>query len=530
MRWQESCLDRLVGDYAFALWDAAEQRLTLGRDPTGQRPLFVAAAAGAVSFASMPTGLLKSPFVRTGFRLERMASAALGISDFSEATYFEAISRVLPGHIADVDSTGVKQRRYWSPRLDPLAMSDSEFVDAYHEQLERAVRPTLRRKSGAIGTHLSSGFDSSAITATAARLSGSSKPIAFTSAPRPGFTGPVQKARIADEAALAALTAEMYGLEHVVVRPAGGVLQLLRDHAHFYQEPNRNVVNMEWWSAIHQSARHRGISTLLTGQMGNFGVHAGGLPILAEWVRRGDWLEWWRQARSAVGSGRARWRGVLMNSFESWLDPHLVRLLYRRFMGVPSDSEQSYLQDHWLEKLRGPSLHSARQLLKGTPYERRLMLIRTEDIAVHRKGAIAEAGIDERDPLANRRLIEFSLRLPPEQLLHRGVWRPLAKRALAGRIPDAVLNAELRGYQGADWFERVSKPEALAIIEEISMSSTVTDLLDLRKIRRDIERWPAGGSADLYFQMIFRTRLTAALSMGVFLQEFQPLVSGSAPS
>jgi asparagine synthase (glutamine-hydrolysing) len=528
MRWGEASLDRLVGDFAFALWDPVEQRLVLARDATGQRPLFYWQDGERAAFASMPGGLLALPFVRSGFRFEMLATELLGISSFSEATCFDGIFRVLPGHFAVIDGgRRPVQKSYWNPQVDFLDLTDGEFVDAYREEIERALRPTLRRKSGAIGVHLSSGLDSSAVAATAAQLCGAAKPVAFTSAPRLGFDGPVGKGRIGDESALAALTAKMHGLEHVVVRPTGGALGMLRDHAHLYQEPNRNIVNMKWWSAIHHQARERGVSTLLTGQMGNFGIHAGGLPVLAEWVQRGDWLEWWREARAAVNSGRARWRGVLMNSFEASLDPRLVRFIYRLFLGAPSDREQSYLQDRWLQSLEGQSLESARQLLKGGPYERRLALIRTEDIGVHRKGALAESGIDERDPLANRRLIDFSFRLPPSQLLHRGEWRPLAKRALAGRLPDAVLNANLRGYQGADWFERASRAEALAIVEEIATSTVVTDLLDLQKIRRDIDRWPAAGAADLRSQAVFRARLTSALSTGVFLLEFEPLVAPS---
>jgi asparagine synthase (glutamine-hydrolysing) len=526
-RWQESCFERLVGDYAMAVWDSAEKRLTLARDATGQRPLLFWHDRSRVAFASMPGGLLKSPVVRTAFHFEALASETLAIPNFSDSTFFDKISRVKPGHFATFERGSVRQTGYWNPKMDLLDLSDEEFVEAYHEHMERAVRPALRRSSGGIGVHLSAGLDSSAVAATAARLSPESKPIAFTSAPRLGFAGPVQKGRIADESELAALTAQMYGLQHVVIRPAGRVLQLLRDHTRLYQEPNKNIPNMHWWSAIHISARERGVSTLLTGELGNLSIHAGELAILADWVHRGELIEWWRQSRAVVKTGRVRWRGVLINSFESWLGPHVVRLLERRFMGAPSPREQSYLQDQWLRKLRKSSVDSAGELLKGSFNQRRLMGIRTEDIATHRKGALAESGIDERDPLANRGLIEFSLKLPPEQLLHRGRWRPFATRALAGRLPDAVLNARMRGYQGADWFEQISRDEVGATVEEISTSSAVEQLFDLKRIRKEVDRWPAAGAADFNSQMIFRGGLTWALAVGVFLKEFEPLVSSS---
>src|SRR5579859_2608535 len=38
-KWEEECLGRLVGDYAFAVWDAQKRRLLLARDPLGWRPL-----------------------------------------------------------------------------------------------------------------------------------------------------------------------------------------------------------------------------------------------------------------------------------------------------------------------------------------------------------------------------------------------------------------------------------------------------------------------------------------------------------
>ncbi|MEI9886393.1 MAG: hypothetical protein WDN08_07790 [Rhizomicrobium sp.] len=63
-RWQENCFDRLVGDYAFAVWDKAKQRLVLARDPLAFRPLQYHRGKDFFAFASMPKGLHALPEIR----------------------------------------------------------------------------------------------------------------------------------------------------------------------------------------------------------------------------------------------------------------------------------------------------------------------------------------------------------------------------------------------------------------------------------------------------------------------------------
>lgn len=527
IRWKERCLDRIVGDFAFAVWDEVERTLTLARDHTGQRPLFYARKAGLIAFSSMPSGLLGCPLLRSGFDYEKLALMLVGATDSSETTYFEGINRVCPGHVTVFSATSQTERRYWTPPRDHLSLSPGEYVEAYRAVLDQAVGARMRRKVTPLGVHLSSGYDSSAVAATAARLSGESRPFAFTAAPRLGFDGPVPRGRIADESRLAALTANLHGMEHIVVRPTTGVLTNLRRHAALYQEPDRNIINAEWWSAILCTARDLGISTLLTGQAGNLTLHAGGLPSLADWVHAGQWRTWWSEARAAAARSDVRWRGVLMNSFEGRLAPSLVRGLNRVFKGAVDTIEHSFMRDQWLGQCRSSARNSIGFRATGDSYQDRLNTIRVMDVGVFRKGALAEAGIDGRDPMADRRLIDFSFTLPPDQLLHRGVSRPLARRALADRVPAEVLNAPLRGYQGADWYERLNRAEAYAVLEEVSTSPAVNELLDLGKIRRAIEDWPSEGSARQRVRTIYRTGLMIALSTAVFLQLFESSMRGS---
>ncbi|WP_309611049.1 asparagine synthase-related protein [Sphingomonas sp.] len=519
MRWQEGALDRLVGDYAIAVFDRRERRLTLARDPTGQRPLFFARADNAIGFASMPSGLLACPHFRRGFRMEALAAMLIGRSGFGPETHFEGIERVCPGEKVYLYADRITRDHHWQPPVDWLALTDDDAVEGYREHLDLAVRAQRRRSAGLLGAHLSSGYDSSAVAATAALGQPSVPLIAFTAAPREGFNGPVPRGRMADESSLAALTAARHRMRHEIVRPTGGLFTHLRRHSLLYQEPDRNIVNMEWWSEANARASTLGVSTMLTGQLGNLTLNAGGLPILAEWVRLRRWRRWLHEAGSAAQAMDVRWRGILYASFERSIPVAARTALDRHYLQAASLAEQAFVRPDWLNC----GVDQERERGKSLPYEARRREIYRNDSGVFRKGALAEHGIDERDPTSDRRLIEFSLRLPPEQFLRNGLSRPMARRALADRVPSEVLDAPLRGYQGADWHLRFDRAEAGGLIEEIATSRSANALLDIHKMKRALDSWPTAGAADPGTQSIYRTRLLIALSTGMFIQALSSL-------
>ena len=133
-----------------------------------------------------------------------------------------------------------------------------------------------------------------------------------------------------------------------------------------------------------------------------------------------------------------------------------------------------------------------------------------------RKGGLGGEGIDDRDPLADRRLVEFSLRIPPEQLYWNGVPRPLARAALADRVPQSVIDLKVRGLQAADWAVRFSKQDAHEILDEISASTTAWELFDLDRMREAISVWPTENWNRRRVHGLFRRCLIAALAGGVF--------------
>ena len=224
-RWEESCIDRVVGDYAFALWDSVRRRLLLVRDPLGQRPLHYHRGNKFFAFASMPKGLHALPEVPYAPDEDRIAESLVLMPETGTQSFFRGIERVEPGHVVTVTATGFSARRYWQPRRQTVALrGPEEYSDAIRELLDQAVRCRLRGAEDKVGADLSGGFDSGAVAATAARLLAPSggRVVAFTAVPREGYEDSPPRNRLVDEGPYAAATAALYpNIEHVLIRSEG---------------------------------------------------------------------------------------------------------------------------------------------------------------------------------------------------------------------------------------------------------------------------------------------------------------------
>jgi len=508
--WGERKLERLRGDFALALWDGAERQLHLARDPIGQRPLHYRLAPGSAAFASMPEALAAgaSPDAL------RLAEFIADLPNFGRASFHAGVQRVEPGTIVTIGPDGAaRARRYWQPDLTRrrTARAD-ELVEELRGHLDRAVAVRMRRASGELGSHLSSGLDSSAVTATAARLVPSDPLLAFTSAPRAGFDGPVPAGRIADETPLASLVAARHGnIRHVVLRPVGadplGLLQRTHDLA---QQPTGHVCNNSWWSAINDEARQRGVSVMLTGELGNLAFSAGGFSILEDLIRAGRIGAWWREARASGLSGRSLASFSFAGLMPRWFERQLRRMIAG---AAPAPAKPPFLAESYAASLAGSP--NAAPLEAASGVELSLELIRRTDPGCFRKAVLAGWGIDERDPTADRDLIEFCLSLPLDAFLKEGVERPLVKAALADRLPAELLGQNLRGYQMADWYEQIRPEEVRAFADRLRASKRAT-ILDWDEVEAAIHAWPSSGWEQRPIIYRYRMRLLRALAAAEF--------------
>jgi asparagine synthase (glutamine-hydrolysing) len=525
LRWDESCLDRIVGDYAFAIYSAEQRKLTLVRDPLGERPLVFATRPNGIAFASTPRGLLALRGPENGLDLAALRDVAAGVHP-TTSSYFNGITKVLPGECISFTSNGRSSKAYWQPSLDRLSFNgQDDYVDAFREVLRSSVESRMRRRSGPVCTDLSSGFDSSAVAATAARTEGQDEVIAFTAAPREGFATAAPRLRFPDESGIAELTARMNGLRHIIVRPTGTGLSRMRALIHANQDPYYNYVNLGWIADVGSAIRDAGGTIDLTGEYGNLSLHAGGLRLLGDLIAAGRFRTWLAEARQTSRNPHIRWRGILINSFEAWMPDSFLAVLNRWSAGTRPRAESVFLRPQWLQDKQ--ALETAYLPAScGNSYLDRLHMLRASDMGQLRKGYLALFGVEQRAPLGDRRVVEFSLRLPREQLLNGGEIRPLARRALRDRLPAEVLDARNRGYQGADWFERFDTGEIRGMVEEIAGNSTARNLIDVGKMHRALDHWPTGGFERFDTYQRLAVDLPMAIGTGLFIVEAEKWLAG----
>ncbi len=531
-RWGVDCFDRLLGDYAFALWDAAERRLVLARDPMGTRPLHYHLGRSFCAFASMPKGLHALADIAYAPDERRVAELIAVLPERGPASFFAGISRVEAGHFVTIHNGAVAARPHWNPSRESIApWRGGDAAEALREQLDRAVAVRLRGGGGRVGAHLSGGLDSAAVAATAARLLApeQGKVVAFTSVPREGYDGVVPRNRVGNEGPLAAATAALHAnIEHVLVRPdQSGLLAGMDRDFHLLDRPLLNPCNQRWWNRINAEAQSRGIAVMLTGALGNMTISYAGWERLPELAAKGRWLRLLRLSRALVRAGEAGWPGVLGRTIGPWLPGGLwQRLVMWRSGQSLRLRDYSLIEPSLADSLDMPVLARERGVDPSyRPHrngiDHRLSILRRFDQGNFNKAALGGWGVDMRDPTADRRLIEFCLSLPMHAFLDESGPKAVMRRAFADRLPERVLSERKKGLQAIDWHEALDAAcgdlaEEVARLERLPAAATA---LDLPRMRALLDAWPAGGWNDPHISASYRAAFLRGVASGHFLRK-----------
>lgn len=533
-RWGSEGLDRIVGEFAVASWDTRERRLFCARSQIEGPPLYYCNSPSLFAFASTAGALFALPGVPRTLDERSLARALALVPAEANETFYRGISCLPPAHSLTVAGGRVTVERYW--RLDVgrrLRLgSDRDYVEAARDTFDRAVAARLR-SIHPVGSQLSSGCDSSAVTATAARLLAArgGELTAFTAAPREGYSAGANSATVVDESAMAAaLAARFPNVRHLVIRSNGRTPFDGLDRGHMlYARPIGHPANLVWVEQILDAARERGIGVLLTGQQGNMTISYDGMTRLAALFGSGRWLTLTREA-AALRRNRASARTSIVNStLGPFMPPTVWRWWVRRrrkqdvSLAAYSALNPALAVDLGLDAAaRDGTQDTAFRPLADGRVKRRAM-IEMHDLGDYRNGFLAGWGIETRDPTSDRRVVEFGLAIPEDQYLRDGLTKFLYRRVFEPILPAAELAARKRGYQAADWHDRLNaaRDDVAAELDRLERSAAARRTLDLPRLRRLIEDWPTGGWHDGEITQKYRLMLMRGVAAGMFIRSVE---------
>ncbi len=536
--WQEGALDRLVGDFALAVWDAERRCLHLARDFLGKRPLFYHQGPGFFAFATMAKGIHALSDVPLEPDLDTLRDYLALAPQRGPGSFFAQISRVEPGTLVTVHADGrVEQRVWydWNAKREVRYASDGEYIEAFRATFDRVVSDCLR-STGPVGCHLSGGFDSSAVAATAAAaLAKRGHTLtAYTHVPLRGVELDEPRDRFGNEWPLAQALARKYpNIEHLAVEAANREIGGDLDAQYYYYEyPALNLCNLVWMREISQTAGRQRQTVLLTGAMGNMTISLSGQERPAELFRAGHFATWFQESMALTRHGHSLASAFFGRTFATMLPGPAVHFL-KRLRGHPGQglTQVSALRPDLMES------QAFRDRMRALDYDpsyrpwpsirsmAQFVLRRIDLHGQEHKGDLAGFGVDQRDPTSDRRLVELAHGMPSNMFLRNGQSRWMYHQAFGERVPEEIRLEKRRGYQAADWAVRVRRA-APALKQEIARASQgrfAPDLLDMAHLQATADTPLREGALDQATTTARRLKFLRAVSAAGFMRKFEKI-------
>jgi asparagine synthase (glutamine-hydrolysing) len=414
-RWGERCVDYLIGDFAFVLWDSGRQALFCARDPIGVEPLYYVHCGGLFACASEIRPLLTLPEIAPTLDDEGVAAYLVPFLAAPDVTLVRDVKRLPGGHTLTVDRSGSRLRRYWAPdpRRAIRLRSDGEYAEALRGVLIEAVRCRLR-STAPIGTMLSGGLDSSSVACIIRSLQPEMERGAI-----PAVSVLYPNADEGDERQWIEAVLADGGMTWHPVPWSGEILPAPEADVSFFSPTI--LVHRDAF----QGAADAGVRVLLGGDGGDAALSWGNLALgsALSLFRAGYWTAGTRALVRPLYRFVRRSGGVTRqlgtDSFAAILAPEIAERLHVR------ERQRDFLS----------------RIHRGSPRYRHALRLEVTGAAGRLEAEVALAarhGLELRSPFWDKRVLELCLALPAEQKESTPMPRMVLRRAMDGLLPSVV--------------------------------------------------------------------------------------------
>lgn len=465
--WGKKVVERLIGMFAFAVWDSRERALFLARDRVGKKPLYFLAEGSRFYFASELKALLP-----LGGSPGRISSEALDCYFCfgyipSPRTIYAHARKLEPAHTLIVKKVGLAKRRYWQINFTAdQKMSPASALEEFESLLDEATRCRLMSEVP-LGAFLSGGIDSGLVVSAMAKAM-----------PRPVLTHSIGFGeRRYNELPLAGKVAAHLKTEHREFKLEVDAADVLPRIAWHFDEPFADSSAVPTWHVCRMARQH--VTVALSGDGGDesFGGYL--------FRYRPHMIE--SKIRASIPVGM---RSVLFGSMGRLYPAHagLPRYLrlktilenlavsdseafYRDLVLIRPDARDALYAPDFQDSLRGfAPFECIRPVYLGCnledPLSRSLFadiqFYMTEDVLVKVDRMSMAHSLEVRSPLLDHRVLEFAARLPEAFKIKGSQGKVLLRNAAERRLPPETWAQPKMGFSipAPRWLRDGLKPLA----------------------------------------------------------------------
>ncbi len=521
-KWGKHCVEHLLGDWSFAVWDDAKKMLTVARDHFGVTSLFYYADQNTFAFASSIQAIIALPEVPRILNEKKLAQILAVFSGRDAMTMYEGVLMLSPANILQISQRGFNINRYW--QLEQNEVQSGRKRESYAEELQQVFKEAVKcrlRSHRKVGATLSGGLDSSAVAAIAAKNFQEKElrlPV-FSSVPLFRSDKTTLPNRFADETPYIDATAHYLGnidvnyIRSENTTPLQGLFKTFNITSH----AACSTSNDYWLHDLYETAQKRGVGTLLTGTFGNLTISRDGR--MQQPLRHHLWRFELRKAQTEIKMDLKKHKSIInmirfgrnmRTGFKPWLaysaisDEFTHRIGLRDYMASvghdPTYSDYGSISRADILKWIDPELSSMGTFLN-----------------LHARGY----GLQIRDPTLDKRILELTLSIPEWVFRsENNETRWLIRKAMEGYMPEKVLHNKKRGQQAADLNQRLlndleSINKLIDLLEKSSFASQYLSIVKLRNVVNNIKYNSDPGSWRISWRV-----LMPGLMVGIFLLQW----------
>lgn len=501
----DGLVEKIIGMFAFAIWDVRKKRLTIVRDRVGVKPVYFTRAGGRFLFGSEIKAILSDPAVPRAVNGTAVSHYLSFMITPAPLTMFRGIFKLPPGHIMEIETDGsARARRYWdaTPGRSGLgdkirSMPEAEAKDFLSKEVLKRLETAIDRRMMSdvpFGVFLSGGIDSSANVALMSRIS--DQPIKT-------FTVGFSDYTHLNELDYAEKVAKHFKTDHHVIQVNGSDMRgYLADLIVSQDEPISDWVCVPLYF-VSKLAKDSGVTVVQVGEGSDeqfagyasymkflqlsdrmsfpgaktaFGAMAPLLGMLAKAMpgRRSIFEQGLEVSRRLFSGHEFFYSGA--NAF--WA-VHRVKFINESALSpTPEDIDTGVVG---LDLCGADNLDSgfvmdayARDYRKAAPggdYLNQMIhtefRLRLSELLLMRVDKMTmSTSVEARVPFLDHELVELSMDIPRELKVGRYDAKALLKQAVRGVIPDEIIDRKKMGFGApvSDWFKEDFGLEAESMI------------------------------------------------------------------